>query len=346
MLNVNDVRRSVQKLGSLTASVSTGSVYNGALNRYARKRELNIIVTASDNKRLMIRQVPLFDSMDLDLLRADANTNKYLHIGCVTMSIEPLMHQRYLKDYGPNIRGYCMLVDASFKKLEESIISAYQYDLRNGRADYVSFPNHCLSISDPHIQKRLSVLVGFDHIDVEPGAELFNLCIGYIITGVNTLNPTGSKGIVSFPISGAKEMDVSALLDNGNDDFHKAYNRAELVTNPSDDDIYIKSKGSFLSNIYGSTKTIKRRTMRVRMEHELEGGKVGSSQAINQTLGGTIHASIKKQPSISAADSDTPDISHRRSTSERISEEELYKILNSRAVLTRVGSMPRRLNNK
>nr|DBA37077.1 TPA_asm: P3 [Morinda alphacytorhabdovirus 1_Ile] len=346
MLNVNDVRRSVQKLGSLTASVSTGSVYNGSLNRYARKRELNIIVTASDNKGLMIRQVPLFDSMDLDLLRTDASTNKYLHIGCVTMSIEPLMHQRYLKDYGPNIRGYCMLVDASFRKLRESIISAYQYDLKNGRADYVSFPNHCLSLSDPHIQKRLSVLVGFDHIDAEPGVELFNLCIGYIITGVNTLNPTGSKGIVSFPISGAKEMDVSSLLENGKDDFQMAYNRAELVTNPSDDDIYIKSKGSFLSNIYGSTKTIKRRTMRVKMKQELGEDGDGSDRAVNQTSKSSVNHGKCKRSSTPKAESEIVETSHRRSTSEGISEEELYRILNTRAVLTRAGSMPRRLNNK
>ncbi|DBA36987.1 TPA_asm: P3 [Conopholis alphacytorhabdovirus 1] len=263
MINVNDVRKSLIKHNSLTAAIGTGVVYSGKFNRYARKRELNIIITATGDEKFMIRQVPLFDSADLDMLKADSEVNKYLHIGCITMSVEPLMHQRYLKDYGEGIRGYCMLVDSTFQRLEESIISAHEYNLSHGRADYVCFPNHCLSMTDRNIGDRLSVLVGFDHIDVKPGTELFNLCIGYIITGVDTLNPTGSKGITSFPINGSAELDVSSLLTDGITDFQQAYNKVDIVSNPSDDDIYLKSKGSFLSNILGSTKTIKRRTMRI-----------------------------------------------------------------------------------
>ncbi|DBA36957.1 TPA_asm: P3 [Baccharis alphacytorhabdovirus 1] len=266
MINVNDVRKSIVKRSSLTASVGTGTVYSGKFNRYARKRELNIIISATGDEKFMVRQVPLFDSADLDMLKSDASVNKYLHIGCITMSVEPLMHQRYLRDYGRNIRGYCMLVDSTFNKLEESIISAHQYDLQNGRADYVCFPNHCLSLTEANIQERLSVLIGFDRIDVRPGTELFNLCIGYIITGVNTLNPTGTKGITSFPINGATELDISNLLADGTTDFKQAYNKVDVIQSPSDDDIYLRSKGNFLSNVMGTTKTIKRRTMRLKID--------------------------------------------------------------------------------
>nr|DBA37122.1 TPA_asm: P3 [Pogostemom alphacytorhabdovirus 1_Pog] len=340
MLNVNDVRKSVIKAGSLTASVGTGCVYSGQYNRYARKRELNIVVSASEAKALMIRQVPLFDKFDLDMLRADSDTNKYLHIGCVTMSIEPLMHNRFMQDYGPKIRGHCLLVDAAFKKLEESIIAAYNYNLKSGRADYVSFPNHCLSLSDPHIQKRLSVIVGFDNIDVDPGTELFNLCIGYIITGVNTLNPTGMKGIQSFPINGATELDVSELINKGDLGFEKSYNKAELITNPSDDDVYLKSKGSFLSNLMGTTKVIKRRTLRVREIPNTD--RLLSLRNRNPKIRATDNSDSKnlghKGKKESGIDIKEP---HRRSISGGIDEDSLYKILSEKAVIARVNSLPR-----
>lgn len=264
MLSVNDVRKDLKKLGSLTAAVGTGTVYDRRYNRYARKRELNIIITSTGSPEFIIRQVPLFDKQDLDALRADSEINKYLHIGCITVSIEPLMHQKYIQDHGDKISGHCAIVDSTFRQLRESVISVHRYELHKGRADFVSYPNHCLSLTDPHIGRRLSVLIGINGIDVDPGVELFSLCIGYIITGVNTLHPTGIKGCSSLAITGTSEIEFSDIIPSGVTDLEKAYNDVDIISLPSDEDIYLKSKGKFLSNLLYGRRDIKRRTMRLK----------------------------------------------------------------------------------
>ncbi|DBA37107.1 TPA_asm: P3 [Phyllostachys alphacytorhabdovirus 1] len=264
MLNVNDVRKQVLRCGSLTAAVGTGSVYDSRFNKYARKRELNLIVTSTGNQEFMIRQVPLFDNDDITQLREEADVNKYLHIGCVTISIEPLLHQRYIKQFGNKISGHCAIIDSTFRKLEESIISLHQYELNKRRADYVSYPNHCLSLSDPHLQKRMSILIGINGIDVEPGVELFSLCIGYIITGTNTLNPTKQLSQTSFAITGTSEVEFKDIFPETQMNLESSYNSVDTITLPSDQDIYFKSRGNALSRVLGSQKEIKRRTVRLK----------------------------------------------------------------------------------
>ncbi|DBA37038.1 TPA_asm: P3 [Hedera alphacytorhabdovirus 1] len=263
MLNVNDVRKDIKKLGSLTAAVGTGTVYDRNYNRYARKRELNIIITSTGNPEFLIRQVPLFDKQDLDALRSDSEANKYLHIGCITVSIEPLIHQKYIQNHGDKISGHCAIVDSTFRNLNESIISVHKYELQKGRADFVSYPNHCLSLTDPHIGRRLSVLIGINGVDVDPGVELFSLCIGYIITGVNTLHPTGIRGSSSLAITGTVEVDFSDILPTGVSDLESSYNDIDIISLPSDEDVYLKSKGNLLSNLIYGRRDIKRRTMRL-----------------------------------------------------------------------------------
>ncbi|UJP29481.1 putative movement protein [Strawberry virus 2] len=263
MLNVNDVRKDISKFGSLTAAVGTNTVYDRKYTRYARKRELNIIITSTGNPEFLIRQVPLFDKQDLDALRSESEINKYLHIGCITVSIEPLMHQKFIRDHGNKIAGHCAILDSTFRNLSESIISLHAYELKKGRADFVSYPNHCLSLTDPHIGRRLSVLIGINGIDVDPGVELFSLCIGYIITGVNTLHPTDRKGSTSLAITGTSELDYSDILPTGLQSLEGSYNDVNIINLPSDEDVYLRSKGNFLSNLFYGQKMIKRRTMRL-----------------------------------------------------------------------------------
>ncbi|DBA37165.1 TPA_asm: P3 [Primula alphacytorhabdovirus 1] len=262
MLNVNSVRKQVLKSGSLTAAVGTNTVYSGSQSKYAKKRELNIIITSSGHNNVMIRQIPLFDQEDLDVMRSDRDRNKYLHIGCVTISIEPLLHQRYITKFGSDIHGHCALIDSTFKDLEESIISVHKYGLEKGRSDYVSYPNHCLSLSDPHIQKRLSIILGIKGVNVEPGVELFSVCIGYIVSAVNTLHPTDTRGIHNVPILGTEDATNETLEGKDLAEIEKKYNNTNIISLPSDDDIYYKSRGGIWGTVTGGGKTIKKRTIR------------------------------------------------------------------------------------
>lgn len=250
------------KSGSLTSAVGTGTVYSGMLNKYAKKRELNIVVTSSGSNNVLIRQVPLFDQMDLDMMKKDKENNKYIHIGCVTISIEPLLHQRYISKFGTAISGHCALIDSTFRNLDESVISVHKYCLDKGRSDYVSYPNHCLSLSDPHIQKRLSVILGIRGVNVDPGVELFSVCIGYIVSAVNTLHPNGMKGMVNFPILGTEDASVDDLEGSDISEIESNYNNTSIISVPSEDDQYYKSKGGLWRGITGGGRVIKRRTMR------------------------------------------------------------------------------------
>ncbi|AYH53270.1 putative P3 protein [Trifolium pratense virus B] len=262
MLNVNQVRKHVLKTGSLTAAVGTGTVYSGVMGRYAKKRELNIIITSSGSNNVIIRQVPLFDQEDIDIFKSDVEKNKYIHIGCVTISIEPLMHQRYINTYGSAISGHCALVDSTFNKLDESVISIHKYDLSKGRSDYVSYPNHCLSLTDTHLQKRLSILLGIKGVNVEPGVELFSVCVGYIVSTVNSIHSGVMKGIHNVAIQGSEDATPDLLEGNNTEHLTNNYNNTEIISLPSDDDIYFKSKGGLLGSMIGGGRVIKRRTMR------------------------------------------------------------------------------------
>lgn len=317
MINVNDVRKQIIKSGSLTSAVGTGYVYDGSYNKYARKRELNLRVSSSGDKNIMMRHVPIFDDEDLRALRSEANSNKYIHIGCLTISIEPLMHKRYMDLYGDKMRGICAVIDTTFADPAESIISAHRYELSKGRADFVSMPNHCLSLLDPNLKQRLSVMISLDGINVKKGNEMFNVCIGYIVTGVNTLNPTKAISMSNIPITGTSECEPGDLSEDMLEGIKGSNGNLLISHDPSDDDIYIKSKGSFLSNLSGKTKIIKRRTMRAKpiditpVEHSSNVRSIASDEHLGE--------------------------SERRSCS-KISASDCYQALNHQAVLKRAMS--------
>ncbi|DBA37024.1 TPA_asm: P3 [Garlic alphacytorhabdovirus 1] len=322
MLNVNDVRKSILKQGSLTAAVGTGTIYSGDMNRYARKRELNIIITSVGSKDIIMRQVPLFDQPDLDLFRKESDNNKYLHIGCITVSIEPLIHHRFITNYGNLISGHCAIVDASFNKLDESIISLHKYELKKGRADFVSYPNHCLSVTDPHIGKRLSVMLGINGIDVEPGTELFSLCIGYIITGVNTLNPTGMVGTKNFAITGAASAELTDIVSEDVQNMEESYNNVNLITNPSDNDIYYRSRGNRISSFMGiKGRDIKRRTMRLAPVQTPMSSRVSNP----------MYATQSKLPALQSSYTGG-------SQSSRLSKEVVYNIIRNKKIQEKINS--------
>nr|UBX89851.1 4b protein [Lettuce necrotic yellows virus] len=291
MLNVNSVRKHVLKTGSLTSAVGTGTIYQGTYNRYAKKKELNIIVTSSGSNNVIMRQVPLFDKEDLDAMKSDTTANKYLHIGCITVSIEPLLHQRYMKNFGKTIAGNCAIIDSTFRKVDQSIISLHKYDLSKGRADYVSYPNHCLSLTDPMIQKRLSVLLGIKGIDVEPGVELFSICIGYIVSSVNTLHPVSQLGIQGVAINGTESADIDELGAEDIDQLSLSYNDSKIISLPSDEDIYYRSRGSMFSK----GRTIKRRTMRTKIPEPEEPVKLTKSQSSRIEAGKVMRLIKNKQ---------------------------------------------------
>ncbi|DBA36934.1 TPA_asm: P3 [Artemisia alphacytorhabdovirus 1] len=261
IVNVNSVRQHIVKSGSLTSAIGTGLIYKGKYNQYAKKRELTLVVTASGgDSKTIINQCPIFDQDDLDEMRKDMETNKYIHVGCITISIEPMMHQRFMDKYGDKISGHCAIVDASFRKLDESIVSIHKYNLKKGRADYVTFPNHCLSLSDETLGRRLSLLLGFKGLDVDAGAEMFSVCIGYIVSAVNTLHPTPFQGSSGVAIQGTEKMDALEMGTNDRITLEQSYNKVDLITAPSDNDHYFKSKG----NMLWKGREIKRRTMRAK----------------------------------------------------------------------------------
>lgn len=250
-INVNDLRKTVEKNGSLASAIGTSSVYSGEYKTYARKRELNITITGKGNEEIMMGNLPLFDSSDLNDMRSDAATNKFIHIGMISVSVEPLLHQRYIDEYGDSIKGYCAIYDGSFQKMEEAVISLHQYHLRNGRADFVSFPNHCLSLTDPNISSRVSMMMGIDGISVKEGTELFNVCIGYLVTCTNTLNPTGSRGIKDIPVTGTQTAtSMEVFGDKAATAFEMSFNARSVHLQVSDNDTYIKDKQGFLSWLY------------------------------------------------------------------------------------------------
>ncbi|QOQ52501.1 putative movement protein [Citrus yellow spot virus] len=255
LISVNDVRKSVLSLGSLTASVGRDSIYSRKIAVHARKSELNIAITASGSKEMIIRQVPIFDENDIKAFKSDSEANKYLHIGCCTVSIESTMHRRFIQKFGDNLGGYVALVDTTFKNLDEATIAMFSFKLSQGRADFVTYPNHYIPLTDVNLQKRFAVYIGIDGIEVEEGTELFNLCIGYIVTSANSMNVAKVNDNPSYEIMGTKLAELEDVFDNVKGVVESSFNRQELSVEPMGDDEFIKGK----FKLFGKRNNVKRR---------------------------------------------------------------------------------------
>ncbi|DBA37114.1 TPA_asm: P3 [Pinellia alphacytorhabdovirus 1] len=228
MISVNDARIVADSTGSLTAAISTNKIYESKYRHMARKREVNVKVISRESNQYLMRHFPLLDKEDVAEMRGADNSYKYVHFGGITVSVEPLMHSLFLKNHGQKIMGICAIIDSMFNNFDESIISLHRFDLSQKRADFICMPDHCLSLTDEHLMKRISVLLIFDHLAVAPGCELFNICVGHVTTCSNTLNPTGgqSNRIRNLPVRGAEEVSyeqvsqelIKSLGNRSNDD--------------------------------------------------------------------------------------------------------------------------------
>ncbi|UTQ50614.1 MAG: movement protein [Taraxacum cytorhabdovirus 1] len=244
IISVNDARLAIEQNGSLTALIGSNTVYDQKHASYARKKEVNVKVVSSDNQDLLIRNMPLFDDNDVKEMVNQTGEFKYVHIGCITVSIEPLIHQRFMSAFGKSIKGVCVIFDSTFEVFEESIICAHKFDLSEGRADFVCYPNHCLSATDSNLCERLSVLLCMDNIKVKKGNEMLTVCIGHVTSGTNTLNPGGHTPgpMRTVGVKGTAEVDISTM---GNEVIHRlesARDKGLLDIVPTGGDLYIRPK--------------------------------------------------------------------------------------------------------
>ncbi|DAF42286.1 TPA_asm: P3 [Asclepias syriaca virus 1] len=215
IISVNDAKAVIANNGSLTAAVNTSKIYEGKYRRVARKREVNVKVLANPDNNYMMRNFPLFDKADIQEMKSEELNSKYVHIGCISVSIEPLMHHRFLEKYGKNLSGVCAIIDTTFRDFDQSIISLHRFDLSSKRADFICQPNHCLSVTDGNLFRRVSVLLLFNHIDVDEGGELFNVCVGHITTCTNTLNPTeGANRDKNLTLNGTECVEYDEVKDD------------------------------------------------------------------------------------------------------------------------------------
>ncbi|WAB68503.1 movement protein [Daphne virus 1] len=262
IISVNDAKSIIASDGSITQAINSGSIYEGKYRKTARKREVNVKILANDEGNYLMRSFPLFDQSDVNEMRAESAMSKYIHIGCLTISIEPLIHHRYLAKYGKSIEGLCVVYDNTFRDMDQSIISLHQFDLSTKRADFICQPNHCLSVTDENLMRRVSIMILFNKINVEPGDELFNVCIGHITTCTNTLNPSGDvkgehsialRGTVEVPYEDVKDNLLRAVKDLGP-------NRGLRLEKTGEDDITMKKKTVLSSlGLISSPKVVIRR---------------------------------------------------------------------------------------
>nr|DAF42388.1 TPA_asm: P3 [Pelargonium radula virus 1] len=244
LVSVNDARIALESDGSLTALIGSSSVYDKKHASCARKKEVNVKVVSSDGGDLLMRNVPLFDEHDLKEMRNQSGDFKYIHIGCITVSIEPLIHQKFLAQFGKSVRGLCVIFDSTFEIFEESIICAHKFDLSEGRADFICYPNHCLSASDENLRDRLSVLLCMDNIRVRKGNEMLTLCIGHLTTGTNTMNPADTcvTGMKSIDVMGASEIGINEITPDISARLEAAKTNGMLYLEPAGGDQYIRPR--------------------------------------------------------------------------------------------------------
>ncbi|DBA37195.1 TPA_asm: P3 [Scutellaria alphacytorhabdovirus 1] len=250
IISVNDARAIVAANGSLTSDIKSSQIYDGKFKKIARKREVNVKILANSDRFYLMRCFPLFDSSDLQEMRSEDSTNKYLHIGCISISIEPLIHHRFLESYGKNINGVCAIVDTTFRNLEQSIISLHKFSLGSKRADFICQPNHCLSLTDENLMRRISVLIMIDSIDVDPGNELFNICVGHITTCTNTLNPSGNiTQAVNIALTGTSQVDYKEVGETLQEAFLESSRKGSLDLVPEGEDITTLKNRNFFARL-------------------------------------------------------------------------------------------------
>ncbi|DAF42444.1 TPA_asm: movement protein [Bacopa monnieri virus 1] len=254
IVSVNDARAIVASNGSLTSDIKSGQVYDGKYKKIARKREVNVKILANTDRYYLMRCFPLFDASDIQEMRAEDSANKYIHIGCITISIEPLIHHRFLEKYGKNVKGVCAIIDTAFRNLEQSIISINKFDIGSKRADFICQPNHCLSLTDDHLMKRISVLILIDNIDVDPGCELFNICVGHITTCANTLNPNGqSSKATNIALIGTSVVEYDDVSEQMQEAFRESEKKGCLELVPDGEDVMTMKSGGIFARL-GITK--------------------------------------------------------------------------------------------
>lgn len=250
IISVNDARIIADSTGSLTAAVDTSHVYESKYRHTARKREVNVKVISGDSDNYLMRHFPLLDKTDIAEIRGTDQSYKYIHFGSITVSIEPLIHSLFLKNHGKKIMGICAIIDTMFKRFDESIISLHQFDLSQRRADFICMPDHCLSLTDENLLKRVSVLLIFDNLSVEPGCELFNICVGHVTTCSNTLNPTGEKNrIRNIPIRGVEEVNYEQVAGKLLTSLDDAQNGDPMCFMQDGDDSVIMKPRTFLEKM-------------------------------------------------------------------------------------------------
>nr|DBA37149.1 TPA_asm: P3 [Pogostemom alphacytorhabdovirus 3_Pog] len=250
IVSVNDAKAIIAANGSLTSDIKSSQIYEGKCKKIARKREVNVKILANSDRFYLMRCFPLFDSSDLQEMRSEDINSKYLHIGCISISIEPLIHHRFLETYGKDIHGVCAIVDTTFRNLEHSIISLHKFSLGSKRADFICQPNHCLSLTDENLMKRISVLIMIDSIDVDPGNELFNICVGHITTCTNTLNPNGGQTkAVNIALTGTSAADYAEVSDSMQEAFLESSRIGSLDLVQEGEDVTTLKTGGILAKM-------------------------------------------------------------------------------------------------
>ncbi|DBA37045.1 TPA_asm: P3 [Ilex alphacytorhabdovirus 1] len=251
---VNDTKLVVETDESITVAIGSRDVYKGSYASSARKKEVNVTIMSTDKSNILLRHMPLFDEADINQMQSSSTNFKYIHIGCITVSIEPLVHQRYLKEYGGKIKGMCIIFDTTFEDFSESIISAHVFTLSELRTEFICYPNHCLSVTDVNISERISVLLCLDNIKVKKGNEMISLCIGHITTGTNTLSPdrylaNGESNLNKINNHDTSEVNVNDIDDTIKTTLSQAVKHDSLCISPSGADQLLIPKRSILQKL-------------------------------------------------------------------------------------------------
>uniref|UniRef100_A0AAU6S487 Movement protein n=1 Tax=Saffron-associated alphaflexivirus TaxID=3125858 RepID=A0AAU6S487_9VIRU len=248
LIKVNEVRASASTSGSLTFSLGSSSIYKREFTHHVKKSELNIAIGSNGSSNLVIREIPVFDPSDIESYKTASQNAKYLHLGAVTINIEVLAHRRFMQNHGKKYKGFLALVDTSFADIDEAIIALMSFDLSQKNSQLIDIPNHYLSLTDPHLKARFSIVLVVEGPKVLPGVELFNICLGTVTTTCNTLNACHVDDQQSNPITNAQSLrledidaDLHAALQSGLQ--HSAAREGCLSLLPAGDDDYIQAKG-------------------------------------------------------------------------------------------------------
>lgn len=280
---VNSLQRVCRDDGSVISSIGSSDIYNLRTVAAVRKDELNIKITATGDDSLIIREVPMLDEQTIRELRAAAKTQQYFHFGCCAITLTPLFHRNFIRNFGKDLKGMIALVDPTFQNPLEGVIASFKFNLGQGRVDFLALPNHVLSLTDPNLARRVSIVIMMDAMRVTPGNEMFNLALGWAGVTSNTLNPALRHSDEYYPIANAEELQLDAFPP----EFQSALSR--VVRNVQDpapattlvpdcDDEYLHQRRLF-GLLRG--RTIKRR--RMKLVASSSGRTVGSASPATVT---------------------------------------------------------------